>query len=609
MKSKVETTGTVEPNKSRDWFVIRALLLLLLFFVIQTYCFFKNHPLPIELADTDCYMRLVRVEQLYNSGAWFDHSVQRSNAPFGEVLHWSRLLDILLIAGAWLLTPFLGFSQALFWWGVLISPVLLLVSLPLFFWAVRALFDREIALWLCILFASQAGIRIYFDFGHPDHHSLLLFLFIFLLGWTVRLLRNPENSRYAAAIGITGATAMWVSVETMAPLGMLFAVLTLLWLWRDGAFCRTLQKISFTALLGMAAYILVERPFGQFFVIEYDKLSWVHIAVFLLYLLAVMLCEGLAGQGNRGRRLASFSLAMLLFGCGVKLLWPAFFKGPFASVDSRIIPIWLGQVREVQPLFAAGSKSVVQGAILLGNGLWAILYLLICPFFPSHKPDRYWLLFVCGAVIFVGLTLYQIRWVAYAEILLLLPTGFVLAGGLKYLDAVKRPLLRSVARVVLLAFLAMGSYLAVYLPAAQNLATFDKGDSGELPKMDRFLNRYNQPQTILTDIDFGPQILYETRHSVIATPYHRNSSGILYLRDVLASHTDEGALALLRERNVNLLLMTKTGNPTILGGTEPGIRFNDRILTGNYPRWLLPVTLPDEQLSKQFLLFTVDYTF
>ena len=36
---------------------------------------------PSELKDTDCYMRLNRVVQLYESGKWYDPIYVRSNAP------------------------------------------------------------------------------------------------------------------------------------------------------------------------------------------------------------------------------------------------------------------------------------------------------------------------------------------------------------------------------------------------------------------------------------------------------------------------------------------------------------------------------------------------
>ena len=64
-----------------------------------------------ELGDSDCYMRLVRVRELYNTGNWYDAVISRSNAPYGERLHWTRSFDVLLLAGAVPLSLFTDFTQ------------------------------------------------------------------------------------------------------------------------------------------------------------------------------------------------------------------------------------------------------------------------------------------------------------------------------------------------------------------------------------------------------------------------------------------------------------------------------------------------------------------
>ncbi|TFH42821.1 MAG: hypothetical protein E4H01_12900, partial [Lysobacterales bacterium] len=78
------------------------------------------------LVDTDDYLCLVRVEHLWQTGAWFDSVIPRIDPPTGLALHWTRPMDVLLMAGALLATPLVGFRSALFWWGSLVSPVLLI---------------------------------------------------------------------------------------------------------------------------------------------------------------------------------------------------------------------------------------------------------------------------------------------------------------------------------------------------------------------------------------------------------------------------------------------------------------------------------------------------
>jgi asparagine N-glycosylation enzyme membrane subunit Stt3 len=94
-----------------------------------------------DLAGPDSYMRLVRVTQLYETGAWFDGFMARSNAPFGHDLHWTRPFDVILLSGAWLASSFWGFESALFRWGSLSSPVFHVALGLAAVWATAPIFD------------------------------------------------------------------------------------------------------------------------------------------------------------------------------------------------------------------------------------------------------------------------------------------------------------------------------------------------------------------------------------------------------------------------------------------------------------------------------------
>ena len=45
-----------------------------------------------RLIGPDAYMRVLRVMELAQGGNWYDAVSERSNAPFGEILHWTRPL-------------------------------------------------------------------------------------------------------------------------------------------------------------------------------------------------------------------------------------------------------------------------------------------------------------------------------------------------------------------------------------------------------------------------------------------------------------------------------------------------------------------------------------
>ncbi len=52
-----------------------------------------------ELMGTDSYTRLNRVLFVYEEGGWNHSLYPRSNAPYGESIHWTKPMDLLLLAG------------------------------------------------------------------------------------------------------------------------------------------------------------------------------------------------------------------------------------------------------------------------------------------------------------------------------------------------------------------------------------------------------------------------------------------------------------------------------------------------------------------------------
>ena len=61
-----------------------------------------------ELLGPDGYMRLVRVGELLVTGNWYDVVIERSNAPYGDALHWTRPMDAIILALALLILPFVS---------------------------------------------------------------------------------------------------------------------------------------------------------------------------------------------------------------------------------------------------------------------------------------------------------------------------------------------------------------------------------------------------------------------------------------------------------------------------------------------------------------------
>ena len=140
-----------------------------------------------ELADPDCYLRLLRVENLHKGGNWYDPVFLRINPPHGQTSHWTRPFDVLLLAGALSIALFTDFETALFWWGVIISPVLLIATLIALQWSTWPILSlsKDGPFFACFVFVLQIVTLSYYQPGRPDHQSLIIFFFVLSIGLTL----------------------------------------------------------------------------------------------------------------------------------------------------------------------------------------------------------------------------------------------------------------------------------------------------------------------------------------------------------------------------------------------------------------------------------------
>ncbi len=100
------------------------------------------------LAGPDSYMWLLRVEDWWRQGDWYANRVAFANAPYGDVLHWTRPFDLVLLAGALPLSAVMNFRDALLYWGIAVSPVLQFLSVLALSWGTRPSFSNRAFVFL-----------------------------------------------------------------------------------------------------------------------------------------------------------------------------------------------------------------------------------------------------------------------------------------------------------------------------------------------------------------------------------------------------------------------------------------------------------------------------
>gem|GEM_PF-277327 len=669
--------------------------------------------------DPDAYMRLVRVRDLANGGAWFDPVLSRIGPPDGFVLHWTRPLDVLLLLGAWPASHFVGFEKALFWWGAAISPVFQILSLLALTWAAAPLLSRAALGPLAFFLIAQPGLFGRFMVGRPDHHGLLQFLMFLSLGFALRALLRPDDTRTARWLGLVSALSLWISVETLTLSGMIFAAIGLFWVTGERALAGTGRRMAVWLLFGAVAALFLERGPGTLLSLEADRLSLAHIVLLAANAAAWGVLEVWQRSGRRlaspsgrilaaawgvlevwqrsGRRLASPSgrilaaaLVTSIGGAALWLLMPGFFSDPMAAGDALyrqthlpallaanaaawgVLEVWqrsgrrlaspfgrilaaalvtsiggaalwllmpgffsdpmaagdalyrqthLPYIEELQPLLtwpAEGAGIGAWAAALAKPVHWLGIAVLALPWLfwrlrnTAGGERRAWGLLAIGSVVFLPAGLIEARWAPYPEALLLIPYADCAAAALARVAARLPSVGLALVRPLLVVVFCVWFYLPLALvgtgdEAGASVATARACPLQDLaPVLDDPAGLGASPKRILALIDFGPELLYRTPHSVFAIPNHRPQPKYAEGYRIMSARDPEVARRGLAAIGADLILICPGSAEDWFYGQETGDgpTLYQRLRDGPVPAFLVPYDLPNP-LAGHFKLFQV----
>ncbi len=590
-----------------------SLIILGLFFIIHLLYAFWG-PMNImegELLGTDGYTRLNRVQFIYEHGTWNNSIYPRSNAPYGESIHWTKPMDFLLLIGAGVFSMFLPFSTGLHLWGVIISPLLHLVAFLGLFCLMRDRMDRLGMILLAILFQLQPILTGYFMVGRPDHHSLILAIFVWFLVGLNWGLENQRNLHRFILTGFLGALGLWVSVEFLVIIGFFLAAYTLVWIWEGKAKINAIRTIMGSMFLFSVLFFFVERLGEDWLLIEYDRISLPHEMVlgliFLVWNGIFLIGRKTTWLSTLWGRIGAIGIGSLLATSVQWYLFPGFFHGPLVDMDPAIRQLVWDHVAETQPL--VGGDVVVS----LGIGILALPFLA----FRLRQEDIQWkkwqtvLLFI-GAGIFIPLALYESRWAPYAGLVLLIPYVEYVRRTLGWVETRWTDRRGEMASLVFGLFLlfwpvTVGTVMAIDEPTRTPITIGGKCPVKPLADYLTVLTPHDQaPKTILAFKDFGPELLYRTSYRVIGTPMHRNVEGLKDMLAIMKATEMSEAEALIHLRDIDFIgICTNLSLESTIYLEDSGKpTFYETLLKAVPPKWLKEVPL-QEQLKQSFRLFEV----
>jgi len=549
----------------------------------------------------DEYMRLVRVAELRDGGGWYDSVIERGNAPYGDTLHWTRPMDVLILSGATILSPFLNAHDALFLAGVLISPLLGLLTCVVVAWAAFPLLGRDRSILAVFLFLVQPGVLAYSMVGRSDHHAFLFLLFTLVVGGTIRTIGTKPSVRTALITGAAYGLSIWASVEMTLLIALCQAVAAYAWIRFKHVKARTqlLAAGAFAATIVLA--LLLERPPTEFFAVEYDRISIPYLAVAVLvgavWVVAAMLEKQKPLIGQIRYRIPVIGGA----GCAglivLVVLFPEFANGPFGAVDPRILPIWHAHVSELKPLLPDSVEHIGEFLFFLGGVALCLPYVITMAWRRREDASGFrWMLLAAIIATFCLLALKHFRFAPFAE----LASAPVLADMIarlvdwseRRLDMVRRVLVTSTASLTLMfGGLLGGSYvLTLTAEASDTIPEPECKIAAIAPVLNDPATLGAKPLVISALLDYGPEILYRSPHSVVSAPYHRNGAGIWDSHRLLAAADEAESREIVDRRGVDLLLVCPSKKEKRFFEYEAGSKnLYSRLVDGETPPWLAPV--------------------
>ncbi len=567
------------------WVMICALLLMASYPAIAA----------LRFPDPDDVMRLMQVRDLLAGQSWFDVHQYRVDAAGGGVpMHWSRLVDLPIAAAVWFFALFMAQGTAETVAAVIVPLITLGVALLLGGRIAWRLVGAEAAGFACLAMALSVPLISHMRPLRIDHHGWQIVFA--LLAVNGLMARSPRLGGW-----LTGfALALWMSVSVE---GLPFAVAicgiaALRWVRerRDSIWFVTIMG----SLAASSAVLFIgTRGFADL-AHHCDAISPVHLVIFAWVAagaFGLSRCEPIPRVG------LLCGLGLIAAGAGAIVLYaaPQCAGGGFVALDPLVSEFWYRSVGEGMPVWQQPPALALQIIIPPLIGLIATLKLAARS---ANWLRQWWYEYalLLGAALLVALFVARAGSVAGA--LAAVPLGWQISQWIRQ----ARNLRQQSRRVLALAGTALVLMPAMPLtlltmaltmaaPARASLDTASpRPSSCEIQQASAALRALPVGE-IIAPIDIGPQLLYDTPHSVIATGHHRGSPGMRIVIDTFTGSAQAAHQTAVERGSRYLALCPDLVEPhKYLTAAPDGLMA--RLTRGDVPEWLDPVEIPGDGTMK-----------
>jgi hypothetical protein len=546
----------------------------------------------VAIIRSDDAMRLVGAIDLLNGQSWFDTTQYRDNTPFGAPMHWSRLVDAPLVLLIALFKPFAG--EAAPYWAAFAWPLIVLFAVvALLADLAERLAGKTARVPALAMLALSVVVYTEFIPGRVDHHNVQIAL---TLAMIIASLQGRSRTLWAVAAGFIAATGLAIGTEVLPAVLAVLICFSLYWLVEPGQ--SRPQILAFAASFPTSLLFhvgLVTRP-DAWLSPACDALSMTYVIAGVCYGVAMLLAVLLAPL-LRHWPLRLLVLAGLAVASAAVMFWlfPECRGGPYGNLDAELAAVLFPQIGEAQTIWAWANdfRLLRPDIVLILTPLTGMAMLLFVTARAPATQRWRWLVLTgfCGGLFVVSCL--QIRGFRLLTIALLPGSAWAALWIWKWFRA------RQTVASAVIAGVAISA-----MTGALQWSLFTYAYAGFVPKRpDISMVNWDKclepevyeplaalpPGRLMSFMLIGPQLLFETPHSIVAAGYHRNEAG---LRDLLRFYAggEVEARSVVRERGLDYLVFCN-GLPAS-GGLAGVPDFE-----GTSWPWLVRVSAPDAPLQ------------
>ncbi len=493
--------------------------------------------------DADGYMRALRIKNWLINPSFFEQPIYESNYPFGEILHWTRPLDIIWVL---LTLPFINFmelKEAIFLGGAFLSPILGVFGALSLGYGLKRQFNIFISLLGVFLYINTPFVQTIYCFSCADHHSLITTLSIFSISCIMCWLKKRQN-HYLVRLSLA------LSIMSLCVIdGILFTFIIILFFIYLYVFKNISITYAYKIIKNYTIFcilcLILNPPYEGYLFIDTGRLSILYITIFVLSTIALRILQHYRIHTKKLKitsLFASFSIisliTILIFGKSTLIL----------PIDDEIKAIFINRILQNKHLFYMRLFYKVLHSITPLISLLLNIYMLTKK---NHSLQRILILnLIIGLPLFLS-NLYIIRSEIFSPLYSFIPflclIDYIYKNS-QYHQLNKKEFPKSIYILIIgFLFMQLSTLIPMMLYSPKKHANiYDKTLSQNIKETGG---------TLLTDLFLSPYYVYNCDVNTVSTPYHRNTEGIIDSHKILHSNNDADIIPLLLKHQITQILL------------------------------------------------------